>query len=66
MIDEKKFIADWIADNFSDGAVKISWLDNHTAMLDDGKDTLTVELRENVLYADEKPVSSIPSLETVI
>lgn len=65
MIDGKKFIADWIAENFSD-VVEVSWLDDHTAMLDDGKDKMTVELRDGVLYADEKPVSSIPSLETVI
>lgn len=65
MIDGKKFITDWIAENFSD-VVEVSWLDNHTAMLDDGKDKMTVELRDGVLYADEKPVSSIPSLETVI
>lgn len=65
MIDGKKFITDWIAENFSD-VVEVSWLDNHTAMLNDGKDTMTVELRDGVLYADEKPVSSIPSLETVI
>ena len=65
MIDGKKFITDWIVENFSD-VVEVSWLDNHTAMLDDGKDTMTVELRDGVLYADEKPVSSIPSLETVI
>ena len=65
MIDGKKFITDWIAENFSN-VVEVSWLDNHTAMLDDGKDKMTVELRDGVLYADEKPVSSIPSLETVI
>ena len=65
MIDGKKFITDWIVENFSD-VVEVSWLDNYTAMLDDGKDTMTVELRDGVLYADEKPVSSIPSLETVI
>ena len=65
MIDGKKFITDWIVENFSD-VVEVSWLDNLTAMLDDGKDTMTVELRDGVLYADEKPVSSIPSLETII
>ena len=65
MIDGKKFITDWIVENFSD-VVEVSWLDNYTAMLDDGKDTMTVELRDGVLYADEKPVSSIPSLETII
>lgn len=59
----KQFMHDWILENFDASCVEIIDVDENTVVVKDSHgETMTVEMRDKVLYADGKPFTSIPSL----
>ena len=59
----RKFIHDWIAENFYMSCITVTYMDDNTAIIKDRHgDTMLVEMRSNTLYADGRPYCSIPSL----
>ena len=60
-VSRKKFISDWIKKNFDD-SIEVEWFEEKAVLTDEDGEQMEVEMRDNVLYADGKPMSSIPSL----
>ena len=64
MLSRKKIIEEWVKNNFDD-SVHVEWSDEKAILTDLHGEHMEVEMRDNVLYADGKPMSSIPSLMNV-
>lgn len=58
----EEFMRNWIEQNFDTESVKVEYQHNRAVLTDKSNEQLTVEMIDNVLYADKKPMSSIPSL----
>lgn len=65
VISKRKFMENWIAENFEDGAVTVEWQDKKAILTDRNGKHITVEMRDLTLYADGKPYAGIPSLADV-
>ena len=57
------FLEHWIEENFDLDEFEINSPDEFTIILEDRHGSkMTVELRDDVVYADDKPMAAIPSL----
>ena len=59
---QEKFMRNWIEQNFDTESVKVDYQHNRAVLTDNSNEQMTVEMIDNVLYADKKPFASIPSL----
>lgn len=66
LVNGHQFIFDWLKEAFDLSCVRVEWETPHKAIIDDGRETMTVELKDHCLYADDRVVSSIPSLVDIV